>query len=122
MALQSLGCLEELGPEQELANKIRRGFRDLLVARGVDLEYGRKLPRLFREAGLEDVSADAYFPVGAEACAALEHANVNQVRDGLLGAGLATSEEIERHLSAARSGAIDLVTPPLLSTWGRRGG
>ena len=33
-ALQPLSCLEETGPEQVLANRLRRGFRSLLAERG----------------------------------------------------------------------------------------
>ncbi len=39
--LQPLSCLEETGPEEVLANRLRRGFRSLLAQRGVDLAYGR---------------------------------------------------------------------------------
>lgn len=35
-ALQPLICLDEYGPEQELANRLRAGFRSLLAARGAD--------------------------------------------------------------------------------------
>jgi SAM-dependent methyltransferase len=113
-------ALEELTPAHELANKIRRAFRELLKQRGVDLEYGRKLPRLLREAGLAEVRADAYFPVALEGGPPLEAANVNQVRDGLIGQGLATREEVEVHLEAIASGAVDVATPPLISAWGRK--
>ena len=44
-ALQPRSCLEETGPEEVLANRLRRGFRHLLSERGVDLAYGRTLPR-----------------------------------------------------------------------------
>ena len=43
------------GPDQQLANKIEDGIRALLWARGVDAALGRRLPRLFRAAGLLDV-------------------------------------------------------------------
>ena len=61
-ALQPLSCLEETGPEEVLANRLRRGFRSLLAERGVDLAYGRSLPRRLRAAGLVGVAADAFFP------------------------------------------------------------
>lgn len=61
--LQPLLCPDESGPEQRLANRLRSGFRALMAARGADLTYGRTLPRLLREAGLEEVQADAYFPI-----------------------------------------------------------
>src|SRR3954454_3844535 len=60
-------CPDEYGPEQRLANKLRFGFRSLLAQRGADLGYGRKLPRLLREAGLIDVKADAFFPIASPA-------------------------------------------------------
>ncbi|KUN87275.1 methyltransferase [Streptomyces griseoruber] len=119
-ALQPLLCPDEHGPEQQLANRLRHGFRTLLADRGADLSYGRKLPRLLREAGLQRVEADAYFPVTSPACAALESATVRQIRDGLVGAGLATAEEIDRHLANVASGTMDLATAPMISAWGRK--
>jgi len=56
-ALQPLICPDEYGPQQRLANKLRTGFRKLLAQRGADLAYGRRLPRLLREAGLRRVEA-----------------------------------------------------------------
>jgi SAM-dependent methyltransferase len=121
-AAQPLICLDEYGPEQELANRLRRGFRELLAERGVDLAYGRKLPRLLRAAGLVDVRAEGYFPITSEACSILEAATVRQLRDQLTGKGLATEEEIERHLASVELGRLDLATSPLISAWGRKSG
>jgi SAM-dependent methyltransferase len=119
-ALQPLSCLEETGPEQVLANRLRRGFRSLLAERGVELAYGRSLPRRLREAGLVEVAADASFPVSHPACNHLEVATINLVRDQLLDHGIATEAEIERHLSAVAAGRLDLAQPPMISCWGRR--
>lgn len=119
-ALQPLICPDEYGPEQQLANRLRHGFRKLLAERGADLSYGRKLPRLLREAGLCDVEADAYFPVTAPACAVLEAATVRQIRDRLVAAGLATDEDIDRHLANVEGGGMDLTTAPIISAWGRK--
>ncbi|MDX3640441.1 methyltransferase [Streptomyces sp. MB09-02B] len=119
-ALQPLICPDESGPAQRLANKLRHGFRALLAERGADLSYGRRLPRLLREAGLVDVRADAYFPVGGPACAALEAATVRQIRDQLVARGLATPTEIDAHLAAVASGDLDLAASPMVSAWGRK--
>ncbi|MFF4013533.1 methyltransferase domain-containing protein [Streptomyces sp. NPDC001843] len=119
-ALQPLPCPDEYGPEQEHANRLRHGFRKLLADRGVDLSYGRKLPRLLREAGLRDVQADARFPLASPACTALESATVRQIRGQLVAAGLATDEDIDRHLSNVASGTMDLATAPMISAWGRK--
>jgi SAM-dependent methyltransferase len=119
-ALQPRSCLEETGPEQVLANRLRSGFRSLLAERGVDLAYGRSLPRRLREAGLTDVAADAAFPVSNPACNHLEVATIHLVRDQLLDHGIATEAEIERHLAAVAAGRLDLTQPPMISGWGRR--
>jgi len=119
-ALQPLVCPDESGPEQELANRLKRGFRALLTERGVDLAFGRSVPRLLRAGGLIEVQSDAYFPMGGPACAELERATVEQVRDGLIAAGIATVAEIEQHLLNVATGRLDLATSPMVSTWGRK--
>lgn len=119
-ALQPLLCPDESGPEQRLANRLRSGFRTLMAARGADLAYGRTLPRVLREAGLDGVQADAYFPVTSPACVVLEEATVRQIRHHLTEQGLATDEEIDEHLANVASGRLDLATAPMISAWGRR--
>jgi len=119
-ALQPLVCPDESGAEQELANRMKHGFRRLLAERGVDLAYGRKLPRLLRDAGLAQVQSDAYFPIGGQACTELERATIEQVRDRMIAAGIASETELEQHLSNVMSGRLDLATSPMVSAWGRK--
>jgi SAM-dependent methyltransferase len=119
-ALQPLSCLEDDGPEQQLANRIRTGFRALLASRGADLSYGRTLPRRLRAAGLTSVAADASFPVALPVCADLEVATIAIIRQQLVSNGIATDAEIERHLAAVRSGRLDLTQPPMIACWGQR--
>jgi SAM-dependent methyltransferase len=119
-ALQPLSSLEVRGPAQELANRLRSGFRALMASRGVDLAYGRTLPRLLREAGLADVRADAAFPVAHPACARLETATIHLIADQLLEHDIATAEEIALHLDNVASGRLDLTQPPMIAAWGRR--
>jgi SAM-dependent methyltransferase len=119
--LQPLLCPDEYGPAQELANRLRRGFRTLMAGREADLAYGRTLPRRLREQGLSDVGADAYFPITAPAATTLEVATVEQIRDRLVAAGIATDDEIGAHLANLAAGLVpDLATSPLVSAWGRR--
>lgn len=119
-ALQPLSALEVRGPEQELANKLRSGFRALMADRGVELAYGRTLPRLLRGAGLIDVRADASFPVANPACDRLETATVQLIADQLVDNGIATVDEIELHLANVAAGRLDLTQPPMIAAWGRR--
>jgi SAM-dependent methyltransferase len=119
-ALQPLICPDEYGPEQRLANKLRSGFRQLMAGRGADLSYGRRLPRLLRAAGLEEVTADGFFPVTSPACDVLEAATLRQISARLIAAGLATAAEIAAHLASVKAGRLDLATAPMISAWGHR--
>jgi SAM-dependent methyltransferase len=119
-ALQPLSCIDAYGPEQELANRIRSGFRALLSKRGADLSFGRKLPRMFRGAGLADMAAEAYFPIALPECMPLEIATIKMIRSDLLSHGIATDDEIEQHLENVRTGALDLSQPPMISVRGRK--
>lgn len=118
-ALQPLVCLDETGSAQQLANRLKAGFRRLLTERGVDLAYGRTLPGRLRAAGLVGVGADAYFPITGPACVELERASVEQIRGHLVAGGIATDAEIEQHLLNVVSGRLDLATSPMVSCWGR---
>lgn len=118
VAAQPYACLDPQRPDEHRANRIRAAFVSMLAQRGVDLEYGRKLPRLLRAACLVDVGADASFPVAHPGGPALEIANVRQVRGGLT--AHVDAEEIDAHLDAVAAGGLDIATPPLISAWGRR--
>ncbi|MFK4067819.1 methyltransferase domain-containing protein [Streptomyces sp. NPDC029674] len=119
-ALQPLACPDEHGPAEELANRLRRALCALLAERGADVTYGRRLPRLLREAGLRGVESDAYFPLASPGGAALETVTLQQLRTELTAAGPATEEDIDQHLSNVATGALDVAAPPLISTWGRK--
>ena len=119
-ALQPLACIDEHGPDQRLANRVRGAFRSLLSGRGVDLSFGRTLPRMLRALGLVDVMADAHFPVTSPASAVLERATVEQTRGRLAAEGLVTDEDIDRHLENLAAGRLDVATAPMVSTRGRR--
>jgi SAM-dependent methyltransferase len=118
--LQPLVCPDEAGPAEELANRIKVASRRLLLQRGVDLAFGRTLPRRLRELGLVDVAADAYFPLSGPASTLLEHASVTQLRAQLVTAVLATAADVDAHLANLAAAALDLATSPLISVWGRR--
>lgn len=115
-----LSCIDAPSPEHHRANKLHTAVRELLAQRGADLEFARSLPRIFRELGLVQVKADAYFAVAQPAANALSIANIRQVRDALVDQQLATVEEIDAHLTAVAGGAVDVGTAPLITAWGRR--
>jgi ubiquinone/menaquinone biosynthesis C-methylase UbiE len=119
-ALQPLACIDAKTPAAERANRLRTGFRALLVERGAELAFGRQLPRRLREAGLDDVAADAYFPVALPASARLEAATIRFIRGDLVRHGIATDADVDAHLAAVAAGELDLAQPPMISAWGRR--
>ena len=86
-ALQPLTCIDEYGPEQSLANRLRPDSAPCLPNRGADLSFGRTLPRRLRQAGLVDVAADAFFPVGGPDMPVLERATVEQTRERMVERG-----------------------------------
>ena len=118
--LQTMLCPDAHGPDQLVANRVKDAFRALLYERGVDPTFGRRLPRLLREHGLSDVTADAYFPLAVPAVADLERANTAQVREGLIARGEVTAAEVDRFLQLLDTGELDLATAPLISAAGRR--
>jgi SAM-dependent methyltransferase len=120
--LMPAACPGGTGPVRQRADRLRAGFVTLLAQRGVDLEFGRALPRLLRGCGLTDVGADAAFPLVSAATAELEAANVRQVADELVAGRFATAWEVRAHLGALAAGELDIATPPLVSVWGRRPG
>ncbi len=119
-ALQPLACIDPRSPAEERANRLRTGFRALLAQRGAELAFGRQLPRRLREAGLDAVAADAYFPVTLPACARLEAATIRFIRGDLVRHAVATDAEIDEHLASVDAGELDLAQPPMISAWGRR--
>ena len=52
----------------------------------------------------------------------LEAADVEQVREGLVTQGDATSDEIDAHLAGLADGTLDVCMPPLVSAWTIRTG
>jgi len=63
---------------------------------------------------------DAYLPISAPACAVLETASINHIRDKLIAEGIVTAEEIALNLSNIADGTVDVGTSALISAWGQR--
>jgi hypothetical protein len=58
--------------------------------------------------------------MGGPACTELERATVEQVRDRLVAAALATEAKIEQHLATVATGQLDLATSPMISAWAQK--
>ena len=118
VSVQPRACPDAATPEEDRANRLREGFIELLVQRGVDLTLGRTLRRRLLGLGLVDVGAEAYAPLAVPATRRLEIANTLQRarrRSKRLGLG----DDVDAHLDALAAGRIDIATPPLVTAWGR---
>jgi SAM-dependent methyltransferase len=119
-ALQPLACLDPQEPGEHRANRIRGAFRALMAGRGVDLAFGRTLPRRLQAAGLEAVRATCSFPIGGQDCDLLEAATVRMQAVKMIAEGAVSQDEIDQHLAAIAAGEFDLAPAPMISAMGRR--
>ena len=117
VSVQPRACPDAATAEEDRANRLREGFIELLVQRGVDLTLGRTLRRRLLGLGLTDVGAEAYAPLAVPATRRLEIANTLQVRAGLEALGL--GGDVAAHLEDLAAGRLDIATPPLITAWGR---
>jgi hypothetical protein len=113
-------CLDAQNEDEHRANKIRNGLVRLLEARGVDRSYGSKLLRLFRTAGLQNVSVEMRLSATNPAGRTLERANVAQTAPGLINIGAASEVEISEHLSALTNERINVTFPAMFTAIGQK--
>jgi ubiquinone/menaquinone biosynthesis C-methylase UbiE len=110
-----------LSDEEALGNRIVLGVRALLAQRGADTALGHKLPQMLRDAGLEEVGAEANQVIErGDAIRRLQRANIAQVSTQLLDQGVVTREELDRYLALLDDGTVNPRSPLLVSAWGRR--
>jgi hypothetical protein len=120
-ATSSQVILDPQSDGEHLANRIRAGLMELLAERGVDFDFARSLFRIYRAEGLVDIGGDG-FVAFSDIVRLLERANIVQLREQYVAAGLATEAEVERYLAWLDEPRPGLATPYLLSAWGRRPG
>jgi SAM-dependent methyltransferase len=115
-------CPEAANDDEELANRAWDAFVTLLEVGGADGAYGRRLPRLLREAGLVDVRAEGRVVMGTGGSAAAELivANLDQVSGELVGRGLLTSGDVERFRGLLSDPGFLLNLHVMVSAHGRR--
>ncbi len=117
--LQPLACPDEAGPAQVLANRLAQACWTL-QARRSDLRYGRTLARRFRAEGLVDVGAEAFIPLAGPALARFHRTLIERARKDLIASGMASAQELDKHLAHVDAGRLDLAAFPVVSAWGRR--
>jgi SAM-dependent methyltransferase len=117
--LRQTGWVDPAHPE---VGDVLNAFVALLLKNGVNASYGQNLPSLFRQLGLVEVAAEGYAAVGLgdSAVGALNRANIEQTRAGLVASGLVTDEEIERFYEQLADPDLVVQMPVLISATGTR--
>jgi len=107
-----------------LVNRIREAFCALLRTGGGDNGYPRTLPWRLRQAGLVGAGASGHlaFATGGSEGSKVERANIEQVGDRLVAAGLATADELRRYLAVMADSSFQFALPLFISAWGRAPG
>jgi SAM-dependent methyltransferase len=109
-------------PDVALARKARRAIMEMVRRGGGDLHFVQELPGYLAAAGLADFGAEGYFiPYRTRAVAGLTKANIDQLGDAILEAGLMDTAELERYREVLeRPDCFYPASMALISVWGRR--
>lgn len=112
--------IDRAGPDHELIVRMAQAFNRLLGARGGVSDFAADALRTLRGHGLVDTGASGYVAVdhGGTGWATVQAANARQVRDGLIGQGIAP-EDIDRFLEVLADPDTIVGSSVLISTWGR---
>jgi SAM-dependent methyltransferase len=104
----------------EHAHSQRIRLREFEAA-GNRLDYGRHLPRLMREAGLDSVASEGrvFVMEGGSPGARWFRLSMEHLRPRLLGPGKLREEEIDRMLELFADPAWAALSPIIVSCWGR---
>jgi ubiquinone/menaquinone biosynthesis C-methylase UbiE len=112
-------------PPARVHTRVADACRSFLLAHGYDPQYGRRLPRALRAAGLADVGTSAVsMQVDADRARGVPQWGLlaDQLAPGLLGAGLVTAEDLRAFADLLHDGDTVVFAPLMVSCWGRRPG
>jgi hypothetical protein len=97
-------------------------MRVLMMDRGLDVEFARNLYPNLLAMGLVDVAMEGHLAVrpGGSIGARLDQANLAQISEEAIARKLLTLEEVERMAAALESDEFAVLSPVMLSAWGRK--
>jgi SAM-dependent methyltransferase len=109
-------------PHAALSNRVREAFIQFFRQAQADNTYPRTLPRLLAARGLEAVQMEGnwVFVRGGSIGAALDRANLLQLRPQLVGTGLLTDAEVDAYLAVLDDPVFLGSLPLLVAGHGRR--
>jgi SAM-dependent methyltransferase len=115
-------CLDPLNDDNQVFNKVTDAFMQALHRRGVDTAWPRTLPHRLASAGLHDVGAAGHLTIyhGGSPASEVWFANIDQVGDMLIQAGLITTGERDTFLRLAQDPSFVGNHPLLITAWGKK--
>lgn len=120
--ISSVAASAPAAPASTAFAEVESAIHELLSGTGFDPAMGRHLPGLLRGAGLVDVEATGSLAVvgGGSPLAAWYGRSVEALRPKLVAAGLVSEASVTRAVDALGDPDFELVTPALVSCWGRQ--
>ena len=111
-----------VNPGEEELKVINVALR-VLTARGIELRYGRWLPRQLRQLGLRNISAEASVSVwhGDSPGTRLYKLSFEELADPILRSGLISAAEFETDLRRLDEREFVMPSPMMWTAWGRFG-
>lgn len=109
------------GPS-ETYDRITEAVLTLFEAAGYERDFGRRLPELLYEAGLEAIGAEgrSLLVKGGSEEAQFYLFTLLQVADGLVGSGLSTQELIDTAIAEMQNPDNYVMSPVVVAAWARR--
>jgi len=109
-------------PDVALARKARLAIMEMARRSGGDPTFPQQLPEYLSAFHLAEFGAEGYFvPYRNDAVLGLTKANIDQLGDGIIAAGLMDAAELERYRAVlARPECFYPASMALISVWGRR--
>jgi hypothetical protein len=107
------------GPE--VVVRVYRALHQAIGAR-TDYLYGRRLLRLFRSCGLEDIGSEGRVLQwqGGSPGAALVWSNCMQLRPAMIGSGAITEQEFDEAMALLNDPDTLMISPVMWTVWGHR--
>ncbi len=118
---QTVRAEPRLDPAQALL-KVLDVMRRVLIDRGVDPLWGRKLPAAMRALGLRDIETEGRIFIwqGGSLGADMVRANLEQLREPILATGLISEAEFNADLTRLLDPSLTTPSPIMWASRGRR--
>ena len=105
----------------EVNLKVRHAYHQVLMARGVNLRYGRSLPQKLQAQGLVNIGSEAIVSLWGGKSAGTDHMKLSfcEVREPMVRSGLISQAEFEADLKLVDELDHCMPSPMLWTAWGQ---